>query len=222
MIRISLGHRIIGFVLIMAIGMGVLPFTLAQENGPATVTISGTVEAINGTTLVVSGVNVDFSASNINISDLQVGVVVQITGTFANGIIIATTIVVVNPAPEVTAAPTEESTAEVTPSPTEAGGDDTLIVIEGPVQQINLNIITILNFNIQVAADDPILTQIQVGDNVRVEGHAVPQGNTIIIIVVNITIVNVVIVNPGAGNPGQPSNCRITPGGHIKCTRRHH
>ncbi|MBZ0299279.1 MAG: hypothetical protein K8J31_06055 [Anaerolineae bacterium] len=68
------------------------------------------------------------------------------------------------------------------------------IVIEGPVQQININIITIYNIDIELKVDDPILTVIQVGDVVHVEGNMAEQGDTMIIVVVNIIIINVDIV----------------------------
>lgn len=75
------------------------------------------------------------------------------------------------------------------------GGADTnlpvTIVIEGPVQQINVNIITIYNINIQLAPDDPNLNIIQVGDIVRVEGDTSDMNGTIIIVAINITIINV-------------------------------
>ena len=214
----------IGFVLMIVLTMGLL--TRAQDN-PAGITVTGTVEAISGTTMVVGGATVDLSQANIAIPNVQVGTVVQITGSFSGGIIVATTIVIVNlpgeATPEVTATLTPESTAAVTPAPTPTGSSDPIIVIEGPVQSINVNIITIFNINIQVDSNDPILTQIQIGDNVHVEGHAVPQGNTIIIVAINITIVNVIVVNPPPGSPPvTPPDCRITPRGHIKCTKRTH
>src|SRR5262245_18522319 len=104
MVRISFAHRNIGFVLILAIGMGILDLALAQENTPAIVTVTGTVDAVSGTTVVVSGVSVDVSAANVTNTYIQVGVVVQITGSFANGIIAATTIVIINPTITVTPA----------------------------------------------------------------------------------------------------------------------
>jgi len=231
MVRITFIQRIISFVLIAVVGVGLLSVTRAQDI-PTAITVTGTVEAINGTTIIVSGANVDVTNAVSMIPSLQVGVVVQITGSFSNGVLIATTIIIINPTitptpeatailtPEATETLTPESTAVVTPSPI-ATGDDTIIIIEGPVQAININIITIFNINIQVDGNDPFLTQVQIGDNVRVEGHAVPQGNTIIIIAVNVTIVNETIVNPPqGGSPGLPPGCKITPKGHIKCTKK--
>lgn len=90
------------------------------------------------------------------------------------------------------------------------------IIIEGPVQQINVNIITIYDIDIEINADDPILTVIQIGDNIRVEGDMLDSGGTIIIVAINITIIDVDIVisddggvvwrdsGQGCGNPPPP------------------
>ena len=83
-------------------------------------------------------------------------------------------------------------TLTVTPTATTQAGMPVIIVIEGPVQTINVNIITIYNINIQLNDDDPNLKIIQVGDIVRVSGS--PQGNTagtITIIAVTVVIINV-------------------------------
>ncbi|MAS36672.1 MAG: hypothetical protein CL610_21890 [Anaerolineaceae bacterium] len=65
------------------------------------------------------------------------------------------------------------------------------IVIEGPVQSININIITIFGIEIEINPDDPILTVIEIGDKIRIEGNTSNRGDTIIIIAVNIIIVDV-------------------------------
>lgn len=93
------------------------------------------------------------------------------------------------PTGTLTATPT--GTLTTTPAPTATGGLPITIVIEGPVQQINVNIITIYNINIQLAPDDPNLTIIQVGDIVHVEGDTSDTNGTIIIIAVTVVIVNV-------------------------------
>lgn len=43
-------------------------------------------------------------------------------------------------------------------------------MVEGPVESINVNVITIYNIELVLAEDDPILARIQVGDVLRVEG----------------------------------------------------
>jgi hypothetical protein len=105
------------------------------------------------------------------------------------------------PTPEATSESTPEatpeSTPEATPESTAQPGSPVIIVIEGPVQVINVNIITIYNINIQLDPNDPNLKIIQVGDIVHIEG--IPQGNgNIIIIAVTVIIINV-DVNPSTG-----------------------
>lgn len=99
------------------------------------------------------------------------------------------------PTPTVTLTPTPspEGTAEATPEATPDDDDDLpiTIIIEGPVQEININIITIYDIDIEVGEDDPILGIIQIGDILRVEGSTQEFSGTIIIIAVNITIINV-------------------------------
>jgi hypothetical protein len=99
--------------------------------------------------------------------------------------------------PEVTqqpeATPVPESTAEATPEATAQPGDDlpVIIIIEGPVQTVNVNIITIYNINIEVDPNDPILTVIKVGDMLRIQGDLASSGTTLVLVAINITIVNV-------------------------------
>lgn len=84
---------------------------------------------------------------------------------------------------------TPEATPEGTPEPDDDGG--VTIIIEGPVESININIITIYNINIELDENDPNLTIIQVGDTVRIEGDTRDNNGTIIIIAINIIIINV-------------------------------
>ncbi|MBI5667041.1 MAG: hypothetical protein HZC41_03465 [Chloroflexi bacterium] len=125
-------------------------------------------------------------------------------------------------APFPTATPTPTGTPPTaTPTPTgtltpEATDDGlpVIIVVEGPVKEININIITIYNIKIEVDVNDPILTVIRVGDYIRVEGNVVSTGATIVIVAINIIIVDtdVVIVDGGlvwrddggCGNPPPP------------------
>ncbi|MBZ0278785.1 MAG: hypothetical protein K8I60_21750 [Anaerolineae bacterium] len=107
---------------------------------------------------------------------------------------------------------TPEATPESTPEATDEPDDDLqiTIIIEGPVQSVNINIITIYNINIEVEPDDPILTVIQVGDVIRVEGNVAQRGDTIVIVVINLIFINVdVVVLDGEvwrddGNCGNP------------------
>ncbi len=76
--------------------------------------------------------------------------------------------------------------------------NDIIIVIEGPVQQIINNIIVIYDIDIQLQVNDPMLTVIQIGDIVRVEGSVSDDdddddngGNTIIVIAVVVVVIDV-------------------------------
>ncbi len=67
----------------------------------------------------------------------------------------------------------------------------TTIVLEGPVDNINNNIITVFDIDIEVAVDDPVLNVIQIGDVIRVEGDLVNDSEVIIIVAVTITVIDV-------------------------------
>jgi hypothetical protein len=60
------------------------------------------------------------------------------------------------------------SPAILTPTPPEAG--NAIVVIEGPITNIVDNLLTINDFNVQVAPDNPILSVIDVSDVVHVVG----------------------------------------------------
>lgn len=110
--------------------------------------------------------------------------------------------------PQGTPAPTMTITPTVTTQP----GMPVIIVIEGPVQVINVNIITIYNISIQLDDDDDNLKIIQVGDIVRVSGS--PQGNTvtgnITIIAVTVVVLNV-DVNVSTGDVWRDDNSCSNP-----------
>lgn len=191
------------------------------------VTIEGPVQAINGNIITVYGIDIQLAPNDPLSSTLDVGSVVVVNGnmvgTGATVVVVVVTIVVIDvtaPTPTPTLAAeqtpeatpetmpelTPEATAEVTPGSDDDGDDDddlpVIIVIEGPIQAINVNIITIYNINIEVSIDDPILTVIKVGDSVRVEGEIVgdDDDSTIVIIAVTIIIINVeVFINDDSG-----------------------
>lgn len=129
------------------------------------------------------------------------------------------------PTPEATQESTPEVTPESTPMPevTVEPGSPVIIVIEGPVQAININIITIYNINIQLDPNDPNLKIIKVGDIVHIEGTPTGNGN-IIIIAVTVIIINV-DVNPSTGDVWRDNgNCANPPppwapahGWHRRC-----
>jgi hypothetical protein len=87
-----------------------------------------------------------------------------------------------------------------------------IIIIEGPISEINGNIIVIFDIDIAISVDDPILLVIQIGDVIRVEGSS---GGSNVIIAIVVVIINVDIYvgdNPDqvyrddgqCGNPPPP------------------
>jgi hypothetical protein len=88
-------------------------------------------------------------------------------------------------------------------------GDDTIIVVEGPVQEINVNIINIYDIDIVLPPDDPNLTVIQIGDVIRAEGTIDNDCPTIVIVAVTIIFVDIdVFILDGEvwRDPGDCSN----------------
>ena len=95
------------------------------------------------------------------------------------------------------------------------GGEEELpvvIVIEGPVAAININIITIYDFDIELDPDDPILTVLRVGDRLRVEGSIVEADAAFVIVVVNIVFIDVEVFVSDDGQVWRdPGNCANAP-----------
>lgn len=135
--------------------------------------------------------------------------------------------------PEVTPEVTPEITPEITPEVTPVvDNSPVIIVIEGPVKNININIITIYNFTIVLDENDPIINAIRIGDIVRVEGEIdddriiiVGGSINITIVAVSVTIVSVdVFINVDGQVYRDDSDCGNPPppwapahGWHRRC-----
>jgi|GEM_PF-4627270 len=214
------------------------PFSLITAQDDNAIEFTGIVESIDGVMVVVSGLTVDVSDIDVaTYSELTVGVSITIAGNLENGVIVATTVIVVNvvqptPLPEATPDPSPEATAEatpeVTPEPTpivdDSDDDDdddgdstdddsaTIIVIEGPVTNIEANIITIFSFEIILEPTDPNLTIIQIGDIIRVEGEVASSNVTIVIVAVTIIFVDIDVFISDDGEIWRDSeNCSNPP-----------
>ncbi len=189
----------------------------AQDDN--TITITGTLDAITANnTIIVNGASYNMGQGVALPSSTLLGVNITITGRRdpATQAVVVISITITTGAtptpsataegtaeatPESTAESTAESTPEATPESTAQptpemtpSDDDTLeitIIIEGPVQEININIITIYDIDIELRVDDPLLVVIQIGDIVRVEGNAQDRGGVVIIIAVNVAVINV-------------------------------
>ncbi|MCA9882994.1 MAG: hypothetical protein KC546_18400 [Anaerolineae bacterium] len=190
----------------------------------ATIEFNGPVTSISIDRLIINNLVVLVDVPNMTFVP-QIGMIIYVEGNLqTDGTIIA---IIVSDVPIPTATPdaTEtplvtatampEGTPVATPTPTTTPTDNLgigpIIIIEGPVEAININIITIYNINIVVSEDDPVLTAIRIGDFIRVEGElgdtddddaplVIVDGTsiTVVIIAINITIVDVdIYINEG-------------------------
>lgn len=220
----------------IAVVVAIAGCTSGAAEDSSSIQFTGTIQSINGNTLVVGGFSVDITNAEVPVSGLETGVTVIVIGTMQQQTVIATSVVIATEAQvpdESTAEATEivSSTEEATeaspeatePSETDNSGD-VIIVIEGPVEEINVNYITIFNIKIQVDPADEILTKIRIGDTIRVEGHSVLQGDVIVIVAINITIVNttVIVINNGPVYVPIPANCRVKKSGRVTCKHTGH
>lgn len=76
----------------------------------------------------------------------------------------------------------------------QASDDDetgTIIIIEGPVEVIIQNVIVIYGIEIELDENDPLLTVIQIGDIVHIEGDLIENGTTIIVIAIVVVIIDI-------------------------------
>lgn len=184
---------------------------------------SGVITEINEDVILVGGMAIDITNAVLPVDDLSTGMTVQVVGVADGQIIHATAILNIDANPiEAT-----QTIPSVTSSQPQETSDIPLVIVEGSVQAITVNSIRIFDIDIQVDPADPILTEIRIGDTIRIEGQSSIESNTIIIVAVNITIIEttvIVINNPGTIYipVGIPANCKRTKKGKITCknTRR--
>jgi len=137
-------------------------------NNDVIVVVEGPVKAINVNHITVFDIDITVEPANPILTLIQVGDVIHAEGNFVNGQFIAVTVgnIVGNPS---------------------SGAS---VALDGPVQAININVVTINNINVQLDVNDPILTNLQIGDVLYVEGNFHRQANVFILVVVNVVIVN--------------------------------
>ncbi len=171
---------------------GTLMATLvsAQGDGGAVVTITGTLNdmAPDGT-IIVDGTTCHLADGVVLPPGVAVGAKITITGTVSGNtqVIVITVIHLAEDTP--TASPTAAAAAAATPQRTATAAANPLgaiIVIEGPVRAKQANFITIFDFNVQMAPDDPMLNVIKVGDVLHVRGNPDKAGHLVAIEVGNV------------------------------------
>jgi hypothetical protein len=159
-----------------------------SPNGNPVIVIEGPVVNIVNNIITVYNFNIKVAPNHPILNIIQVGDVVHIEGIpNSNGVIVASV---------VSNIVTTTTVSTGSPAPT--------VSLDGPVDSINGNIVTVNGIPVQFATNDPILQNLQVGNFVSVQGDFSGSGNTIILIVINVTIFNnITIIN---------NNCWFDPG----------
>jgi hypothetical protein len=125
--------------------------------------------------------------------------------------------------PSITPTATLTGTITATPSltptitPTPIDDDDVIIVIEGPVIAININIITIYDFDIVIDPTHPLLPVIRIGDIIRIIGERPnddddSSSEIIYLNVITIVFINVDVVVVNGIIWRDPGDCSPIPG----------
>jgi hypothetical protein len=153
--------RVFSVLIIAVLGLA-FSATLVKAQDGSQVTVTGTVQAINPDgSIVVDGVTYKLGAGVSIPATVQVGVSITLTGQRASDDTIVV-IAISSPNAGTPAATDQAPTAVPLPD------GNVIVVIEGPVLKININIITIYDFDIVVIPNHPILKIIKIGDVVRV------------------------------------------------------
>jgi uncharacterized membrane protein YgcG len=81
------------------------------------------------------------------------------------------------------------------------------ISIQGPVQTIDGNLITIFDITVRLQPNDPVLATLRIGDTLRVEGQYVPALQTVIAV----EVTRVIATTSESATPGTPGNAESNP-----------
>ncbi len=182
-------------IVLLSLALAITP-TLAQQQVTPTVpgssiTFSGTIDSFDTNYVVVNGLLVNLDGADISRALIQIGAAITVVGNLQNGVIQATRLRsggdddddgsgVVNP----------QSITAPTATPTPVGETRRpRIVIEGPVREISGTTMRIFDQVITINPNITNITNIRVGDNVRVEGDFTIINNTFNIVAVNVTVV---------------------------------
>ncbi len=203
--------RAVIFVGILAMIAGVLvPGNAPVRAAQGTVTIEGPVQAIAGDNWTVGGIAVKVTVSTSRTGNPVVGSTVRVVAApGSDGKLVAQSIIVIIiiGTPPATSPATAAPTAAPTAPATRPG---VTIIIEGPVEEVDvsINVVVVYGFRVRMRDDDPVKKKIKVGDWVRVKGHFDRDevARVIIVAVVMIIIIDApsttIIIVPSGGGRG--------------------
>jgi hypothetical protein len=183
---------LMGFIvsaIIMVSGFVATTLVKAQDTG-VLVSITGKLDAVNSDgTIIIDGTTYKLGQGVPLPSSAQIGTIVIVTGELKdNSDIVVITISINSP----TATPgTTVPVTPTVPAPTPTldpsiVNPDVIIVVEGPIKKINVNIITIYDIDVLVTPDHPMLKIVKLGDIVRVKGHHNKDGLLVAVVIANV------------------------------------
>jgi hypothetical protein len=79
-----------------------------------------------------------------------------------------------------------------------SGGTEATVSLDGPVEAIEGSLVTVNGIPVAFEPDDPILETLQIGSFVSLQGNFEGTGQTIVLVVVNVTVINNVTTTESA------------------------
>jgi hypothetical protein len=156
----------------------------ATPSSNVIIVIEGPVINIVNNFITIYDFDIEVEANHPILNLIQIGDLVRIEGAYGSGSVIVATVV------------SNLSDMQLVNGAT--------VSLEGPVESINGNIIVVNGIAVQLAANDPLLQTVQIGQFVSVQGNFQNNGTTIVLVVV--TIVINTNTNTGGGGGGN-GNC---------------
>jgi hypothetical protein len=182
-------------IVLLSLALAITP-TLAQQQATPTapgssITFSGTIDSFDTNYVVVNGLLVNLDGADISRALIQIGAPITVVGNLQNGVIQATRLRSGgDDDDDGSGVVTPQSITAPTATPTPVGETRRpRIVIEGPVREISGTTMRIFDQVITINPNTTNITNIRVGDNVRVEGDFTIINNTFNIVAVNVRVV---------------------------------
>jgi hypothetical protein len=146
-----------------------LPTSASASLPDTVIVVEGPVRAIEGNHVTIYDLTFQAAADDPMLNIIKVGDMVRLKGSRdKTGVIVALQISNIIGAP--------------------AGGST--VLVDGRVEAIDRNVLTINGIKVQLPLDDPRLKTIRPGNFLSVNGNFVRQGTTVVLVVVNLVIIN--------------------------------
>lgn len=176
-------------LMVMISGFVATKLVKAQDTG-VLVSITGKLDAVNADgTIVIDGATYKLGQGIALPSAAQIGTVVIVTGELKDNSDIVVITITINSPTATPGTPVPVTPTVPAPTPTldpSIVDPDVIIVVEGPIKKINVNIITIYDIDVLVAPDHPMLKIIKLGDIIRVNGHHNKDGFLVATVIANV------------------------------------